>query len=90
MERQHRSGDPFRYPLCRKKDAWKDCHDIIKEYDEELCSRWKEEINNLLILAGLFSAVVTAFTVESYKWLQEDSSDVSLAVLIHISSQLSA
>ncbi|TFK41637.1 hypothetical protein BDQ12DRAFT_599157, partial [Crucibulum laeve] len=91
QERHGKSGDPFRYPLLKKKeDAWKDCHDLIKKYDDELCGRWKDEINNLLILAGLFSAVVTGFTVESYKWLQRDSGDVSLAVLVHISSQLGA
>ncbi|KAK1225466.1 hypothetical protein PQX77_011598 [Marasmius sp. AFHP31] len=38
--------------------------------------------------AGLFSAVVTAFTIESYQWLSEDPSDQSVAILSHISAQL--
>lgn len=40
--------------------------------------------------AGLFSAVVTAFTVESYKWLQEDPGDTSAKLLANISVQLSS
>ncbi|KAL0060758.1 hypothetical protein AAF712_012449 [Marasmius tenuissimus] len=37
--------------------------------------------------AGLFSAVVTAFTIESYQWLSEDPSDQNIAILTHISTQ---
>lgn len=33
------------------------------------------------IQAGLFSAAVTAFTIESYKWLKEDPTDVSARVI---------
>ncbi|KAL0568998.1 hypothetical protein V5O48_012978, partial [Marasmius crinis-equi] len=38
--------------------------------------------------AGLFSAVVTAFTVESYRWLSEDPADTTVAILIQIAGQL--
>ncbi|KAJ8085412.1 hypothetical protein PM082_004228 [Marasmius tenuissimus] len=38
--------------------------------------------------AGLFSAVVTAFTIESYQWLSEDPSDQNIAILTQISTQL--
>lgn len=40
--------------------------------------------------AGLFSAVVTAFSVESYSWLKQDPADRSLEVLERISLQLSS
>lgn len=40
------------------------------------------------IKAGLFSAAVTAFTVESYKLLEEDANDVSARLLAQISRQL--
>ncbi|TFK37930.1 hypothetical protein BDQ12DRAFT_588542, partial [Crucibulum laeve] len=69
---------------------WEECNHLVKAYDKAMCKGWKEEISNLLILAGLFSAVVTAFTVESYKWLQPDPTNTTLAVLMHISNQLSA
>ncbi|KAF9256905.1 hypothetical protein L218DRAFT_832414, partial [Marasmius fiardii PR-910] len=42
---------------------------------------YKEDINTLVVFAGLFSAVVTAFTIESYQWLQEDPADTFAALL---------
>lgn len=44
----------------------------------------------LFLQAGLFSAVVTAFTVESVDWLQEDPADTSAKILAQISAQLSS
>ncbi len=38
--------------------------------------------------AGLFSAVVTAFIIESYKWLEQDNSQINTQLLAQISSQL--
>lgn len=43
----------------------------------------------LLIQAGLFSAAVTAFIIESYKALSQDPSDVTNILLYQISNQLS-
>lgn len=40
--------------------------------------------------AGLFSGVVTAFTVESYQWLQEDHAETSVKLLAQIASQMSS
>ncbi|KAL0577436.1 hypothetical protein V5O48_004546 [Marasmius crinis-equi] len=37
---------------------------------------------------GLFSAVVTAFTIESYQWLSEDPQDLTVALLMQISHQM--
>ncbi|PSS38104.1 hypothetical protein PHLCEN_2v84 [Hermanssonia centrifuga] len=42
----------------------------------------------MVIKAGLFSAVVTAFIIESYKWLQQDNSQAAVDVLSRISTQL--
>ena len=38
--------------------------------------------------AGLFSATVTAFTIESYKWLQEDPNDVSMRLLTFLAAHV--
>ena len=38
--------------------------------------------------AGLFSAVTTAFVIESYKWLREDPTEVSVQLLSQIAWQL--
>ncbi|PFH48305.1 hypothetical protein AMATHDRAFT_65791 [Amanita thiersii Skay4041] len=61
----------------------------MKTYDKTICDAWKDEIEKLLIFAGLFSATVTAFTIESYQWLQEDYTQTSAQLLVQISAQLS-
>ena len=50
------------------------------------------EVNKRIIeiesKAGLFSAVITAFIIESYKTLKQDPGDVTVALLAQISNQL--
>ncbi|EJD43456.1 hypothetical protein AURDEDRAFT_26187, partial [Auricularia subglabra TFB-10046 SS5] len=53
-----------------------------------LCEAYREQIDTLLVFAGLFSAVVTAFTIESYQWLHNDAGDVSAQLLAHIAEVL--
>jgi hypothetical protein len=43
---------------------------------------------NIDLQAGLFTAIVTAFTVESYKWLQPDPMDVNNRLLLALSQQM--
>ncbi|KAF9484152.1 hypothetical protein BDN70DRAFT_180815 [Pholiota conissans] len=50
------------------------------------CNAWKDEVQNLLIFAGLFSAVVTAFVIESYKLLQPDTNDTIISLLSTIAN----
>ncbi|KAK0477904.1 hypothetical protein IW261DRAFT_1400699, partial [Armillaria novae-zelandiae] len=64
---------------------WKKCYDAISEFDSKIISSWTEEMNTILIFAGLYSAVVTAFLIESYQWLSEDPIET---LLTRISSQL--
>ncbi|KAI0758610.1 hypothetical protein BC629DRAFT_1263259, partial [Irpex lacteus] len=44
----------------------------MREYDEEKVKNTKEDIDTLLTFAGLFSAALTAFLVESYSNLLPD------------------
>ncbi|PPQ65973.1 hypothetical protein CVT24_011190 [Panaeolus cyanescens] len=53
-------------------DPWDTCLKPLMEEDREQCEAWKDEIQNLLIFSGLFSAVVTAFVVQTYDDLQPD------------------
>ncbi|KAK0492563.1 hypothetical protein EDD18DRAFT_462104 [Armillaria luteobubalina] len=64
---------------------WRKCYDAISEFDSKIISSWTEEMNTILIFAGLYSAVVTAFLIESYQWLSEDPIET---LLTRISSQL--
>ncbi|KAL0058906.1 hypothetical protein AAF712_014388 [Marasmius tenuissimus] len=49
---------------------------------------WKEQIKTLLIFAGLLSAVVTAFILESSKYLRGNSVRTRVILLEEISRQL--
>ncbi|KAK1234941.1 hypothetical protein PQX77_001846 [Marasmius sp. AFHP31] len=71
-----------------KKEAWEEIMKRVERNDDGMEKGWKEDIDTLLVFTGLFSAVVTAFTIESYQWLSEDPSDQSVALLTHISAQL--
>ncbi|KAF8887553.1 hypothetical protein BD779DRAFT_1391949, partial [Infundibulicybe gibba] len=67
---------------------WKDLYGKADRFDKEFCGGWNSEIDALLTFAGLFSAVVTAFTVESYKLLQPDPQDMTNQILLNVSAQL--
>ncbi|PPQ90832.1 hypothetical protein CVT25_011974 [Psilocybe cyanescens] len=82
-------SDPHRYNIPKKDDSWIRCHNFVEKYDNEMCDAWKDEVDKLLIFAGLFSATVTAFTIESYKWLSEDTDDVSVRLLAFMAQQVS-
>ncbi|KAF5325275.1 hypothetical protein D9619_009844 [Psilocybe cf. subviscida] len=58
------------------------------EEDTAQCNAWKDEVQNILIFAGLFSAVVTAFIIESYQQLQPDPNDAIVGLLAHIAEKL--
>ncbi|EIW54216.1 uncharacterized protein TRAVEDRAFT_94142, partial [Trametes versicolor FP-101664 SS1] len=69
---------------------WSDAAGMVQTYSDEMIKRWKEEIDTYLVFAGLFSAVLTTFNVQSYLLLQPAAPDPTIAVLQQISSQLAS
>ncbi|KAJ7758323.1 hypothetical protein B0H16DRAFT_1370531 [Mycena metata] len=61
-----------------------------EKYDKGLVESWKSDMEGMLIFAGLFSASLTAFLIESYKTLIPDSGDTTILFLSQISQQLAA
>ncbi|KAJ7484124.1 hypothetical protein FB451DRAFT_1083496 [Mycena latifolia] len=61
-----------------------------EKYDRSLVESWKSDMEGMLIFAGLFSASLTAFLIESYKTLIPDSGNASVFLLAQISQQLAA
>ncbi|KAJ6456674.1 hypothetical protein C8R45DRAFT_1186307 [Mycena sanguinolenta] len=59
-----------------------------ERYDKALVDSWRSDMDGLLIFAGLFSASLTAFLIESYKTLSPDQGVVTIAILAQISHQL--
>ncbi|PFH47361.1 hypothetical protein AMATHDRAFT_87764 [Amanita thiersii Skay4041] len=82
-------GEPLSFPFPTTSDnPLGAIYDRMKKYDKNMCDAWRDEIEKLLIFAGLFSATVTAFLVQSYRWLQEDHTETTALLLAHISLQL--
>ncbi|ESK83382.1 hypothetical protein Moror_15633 [Moniliophthora roreri MCA 2997] len=70
--------------------SWEKLTAEFAKHDDGVVKNWKEDIDTLLVFAGLFSAVVTAFAIESYQWLLESPADTTVALLMQISMQLNA
>ncbi|KAI0333889.1 hypothetical protein GY45DRAFT_1368021 [Cubamyces sp. BRFM 1775] len=68
--------------------AWASCARALRDHDQQLVQGWKEDVDSLLVFAGLFSAVVTAFNIESYKFLQQDPDEQAVVLLGVILVQL--
>ncbi|RDX42509.1 hypothetical protein OH76DRAFT_1411091 [Lentinus brumalis] len=73
--------------MLHSKD-WEQCARVVQMHGDQMVGQWKSEIDTLMVFAGLFSAILTAFNVESYKLLQEDQADEVVALLKGISVQL--
>ncbi|KZT06171.1 uncharacterized protein LAESUDRAFT_617572, partial [Laetiporus sulphureus 93-53] len=69
---------------------WARCAEELWKHEKDVIQDLKEGIDTLLLFAGLFSAVVTAFNVEFYKTLQPQPKDSTAQILMHISAQLSS
>ncbi|KAJ2927078.1 hypothetical protein H1R20_g10007, partial [Candolleomyces eurysporus] len=54
---------------------WVKCVKAVRDYDEAILRNWHRGLDTLLVFASLFSAVVTAFLVESSKLLGPDETN---------------
>ncbi|KAJ3517346.1 hypothetical protein NLJ89_g565 [Agrocybe chaxingu] len=86
---KYKCGTPYVHsPPKEDRDYWNDLLEPLQAHDETQCKVWKEEVQNILIFASLFSAVVTAFIIESYKNLKPDPSDTAVILLARIAARL--
>ncbi|KZV86404.1 hypothetical protein EXIGLDRAFT_622038, partial [Exidia glandulosa HHB12029] len=68
--------------------VWKVYKDEVTPHDKSLLDGWNKTLDILLIFAGLFSAVATAFIIESYKLLQPDYEEyIANALFIALSTR---
>ncbi|KAH9926014.1 uncharacterized protein B0H18DRAFT_827358, partial [Fomitopsis serialis] len=70
-----------------QEDAWPVLAKEVWSYEKERIERWRNEINTLLVFAGLFSAVLTAF-VGAYYAVLLPPPDFNTVILERISEQL--
>ncbi|KAG8933707.1 hypothetical protein FRC03_004710 [Tulasnella sp. 419] len=60
---------------------WSTYDSISGSFDNELLEGWNKSLDVLLIFAGLFSAINTAFIIESYKGLSADPAQTTNELL---------
>ncbi|OCH90361.1 hypothetical protein OBBRIDRAFT_601294 [Obba rivulosa] len=71
-------------------EGWAECSRRLHKRNKDMVGAWKEEIDTLLVFAGLFSAVLTAFNVGLFMSLNPDPGvDLTNHILLQISAQLS-
>ncbi|KAJ3531725.1 hypothetical protein NM688_g7534 [Phlebia brevispora] len=70
--------------------AWTTLAEKLDTHDQEMIKGCNDDIDTLLVFAGLFSSVLTAFVIEVYRTLQVDLDTVSAQLLQQISNQLNS
>ncbi|KAG9127795.1 hypothetical protein FRC07_009182 [Ceratobasidium sp. 392] len=70
--------------LAPEGAIWKMYVDEAKEHDSELVDGKNRNLDMMLLFAALFSAILTAFLIESKNLLQEDPADLSVTLLFAI------
>ncbi|KAI1783248.1 hypothetical protein LXA43DRAFT_1134034, partial [Ganoderma leucocontextum] len=73
-----------------KAQVWQNAAEAVKEFHDEMIERWQKEMDSLLVFAGLLSAVLTAFNVQTYQLLQPGPNDPTFAILEQIAVQLNS
>ncbi|KAF8816043.1 hypothetical protein BYT27DRAFT_7078187 [Phlegmacium glaucopus] len=65
----------------RADKLWSIYNKEAESYDRALMETWKDDMDSIIIFAGLFSAVLTAFLVDASKNLKPDPTDRTNALL---------
>ncbi|KAF8598726.1 hypothetical protein BDV93DRAFT_478164, partial [Ceratobasidium sp. AG-I] len=80
--------DPYARRLGVGAEVWKTYVDEADKWDKELSEGWNKMLDVILIFAALFSAISTAFVLESSKNLKPDPAEFSAARLLIITHLL--
>ncbi|KAG9077327.1 hypothetical protein FRC06_008979, partial [Ceratobasidium sp. 370] len=70
--------------MAHDATIWKLYLEEAEEHDQELVRGRQASLDMLLLFAALFSAILTAFLIESKNLLQQDPADASAALLLLI------
>ncbi|KAF8961156.1 hypothetical protein BDZ97DRAFT_1227138 [Flammula alnicola] len=80
--------NPFADYLADDAKVWTMYLNLTKNKGEELMRMWNSDLDTILIFAGLFSAILTAFLIETRKSLQPDSQVTANLLLEQVIQQL--
>ncbi|KAJ3485496.1 hypothetical protein NLI96_g4912 [Meripilus lineatus] len=81
-----------KHPDIKLKDTngWSDLNKTLRESDEREGKEVNENVDTILVFAGLFSAVIITLVIEASRLLQRDQAEATTMILLHISQQLSS
>ncbi|EEB90539.1 hypothetical protein MPER_11237 [Moniliophthora perniciosa FA553] len=65
-------------------ESWEKVLKEVARHDEDMVKGWRDDIDTLLVFAGLFSAVVKAFVIASYQWLDGNPADTTVTLLTYL------
>ncbi|KAJ3527246.1 hypothetical protein NM688_g8154 [Phlebia brevispora] len=71
----------------RRPTGWAAMAKTVRDKDEEKVEDCKDDMDTLLVFAGLFSSVLTTLVVESYQSLSPDKMDTVIELLGRIANQ---
>lgn len=86
-EKQPSPTAGVRYVEVSPPAGWQTMARAVRDIDEDKVQDCKEDIDTLLVFAGLYSAVLSAFNLESYTALQPDPNDQMMYLLERIAVQ---
>ncbi|KAI4522685.1 hypothetical protein K525DRAFT_255404 [Schizophyllum commune Loenen D] len=81
---QKYEADEYGEELGPHARFWRVLLDEARVYDHDMVEGWRDTLDVLLVFAGLFSAVVTTFVVQSSQALMPDYSQVAASLLIEM------
>ncbi|GJE90494.1 hypothetical protein PsYK624_066320 [Phanerochaete sordida] len=79
-----------RYVEVQPQNGWQTMAKSVRDIDLEKIQDYKEDIDTLLVFAGLYSAVLSAFLIESYTSLFPDNESQMVYLLQRIAVQTSS
>ncbi|KAJ3551612.1 hypothetical protein NM688_g4602 [Phlebia brevispora] len=79
--RRSRDGEAKHGNKMSAPTGWAAVEESTLSYDDEMISDFADDIDTLLVFAGLFSAIVTAFVIVSFVMLQPDNTQLSVQLL---------
>ncbi|CAE6484695.1 unnamed protein product [Rhizoctonia solani] len=82
--------DQYGTELAKEARVWKVYVKETDAWDAELVEGWNRSLDVILIFAALFSAISTAFIIESTKGLKRDPTEIASQTLLQISQTLYA
>ncbi|KAK0217207.1 hypothetical protein IW262DRAFT_1299161 [Armillaria fumosa] len=76
--------DPYGQEMSENSRIWSIYLDEAADFDANMLAEWRDTIDVLLVFAGLFSAVLTTFVVQTSQSMQPDYNQASTFLLFEI------